>query len=180
MKSWVLITAGFLMVNPLFSNAKSIGHEDVAPILYNTSFKINPLQTKNEISENNLIENNPVEINKITHKIWENIAFFPDLEIGRIEFLIEFLPDGNIFSIKMLASSGKLILSDIVERAIVKSQPLPVSGNALTFKNYRKIRLGFNFIEWTSSPTSTMKPLPLTRKGRGFHKTKAVSFLALS
>jgi hypothetical protein len=34
--------------------------------------------------------------------------------------------------------------------------------------------------KWTSSPTSTMKPLPLTRKGRGFHKTKAVSFLALS
>jgi hypothetical protein len=41
-------------------------------------------------------------------------------------------------------------------------------------------RLLKSYQKWTSSPTSTMKPLPLKRKGRGFHKTKAVSFLALS
>ncbi len=79
---------------------------------------------------------------KIRNKVRGNIVLPPDIQ-GNPEahFLVVQLPTGEVLSTKLVKSSGHRGYDDAVERAILKSSPLPRPDKAELFS--RELRLTF-------------------------------------
>ena len=56
-------------------------------------------------------------------------------------FLVAQIPDGSVISIKLVKSSGNRAYDDAVERAILKSSPLPLPPPGVPFS--RELKLTF-------------------------------------
>jgi colicin import membrane protein len=83
---------------------------------------------------------------KIRGKVRGNIVLPPDLE-GNPEaiFAVVQLPTGEVLSVKLLKSSGHKGYDDAVERAILKSSPLPKPEQTDVFS--RELKLTFRPLE---------------------------------
>jgi colicin import membrane protein len=81
-------------------------------------------------------------VDKIRAKIRGNIVLPPDLQ-GNPEahFVVTLLPTGEVLTHKLTRSSGHRGYDEAVERAILKSSPLPRPDRAETFE--RELRLTF-------------------------------------
>jgi colicin import membrane protein len=81
-------------------------------------------------------------IEKIRARIWANVAPSSDLR-GNPEVIFEViqLPTGEIFSERLEKSSGNKAYDDAVERAILKSSPLPKPDHPEQFQ--RELHLKF-------------------------------------
>ncbi len=85
---------------------------------------------------------------KIVSKIRRNIVMPPDVpDEARAEFLVTLLPGGTVLSARLDKSSGNAAYDNAVERAILKSQPLPLPADAAMFNRFRKLRLVFRPVE---------------------------------
>ncbi len=83
-------------------------------------------------------------IGKIAAKIRRNIVLPPDVaDDARAEFLVTVLPGGTVLNPRLLKSSGNAAYDNAVERAILKSQPLPLPADMSLFSRFRELRLGF-------------------------------------
>lgn len=85
---------------------------------------------------------------KIVSKIRRNIVMPPDVpDDTRTEFLVTLLPGGGVLSARLDRPSGHAAYDDAVERAILKSQPLPLPADPAMFNRFRKLRLVFRPVE---------------------------------
>lgn len=83
-------------------------------------------------------------IGKIVAKVRRNIVMPPDVaDDARTEFTVTLLPDGSVLTARLTKSSGNAAYDNAVERAIAKSQPLPLPADAAMFNDFRKLNLGF-------------------------------------
>lgn len=81
---------------------------------------------------------------KINSKIRRNIVMPPDVaDDARAEFLVTLLPGGTVLSVELTRSSGHAVYDNAVERAILKSQPLPLPADVAMFNKFRKLELVF-------------------------------------
>ena len=81
-------------------------------------------------------------VDKIRAKIRGNIALPPDLQGNpEAQFVVVQLPTGEVLSSKLVKSSGYRAYDEAVERAILKSSPLPRPDRAEIFE--RELRLTF-------------------------------------
>lgn len=62
---------------------------------------------------------------------------------ARAEFLVTLLPGGTVLNARLIKPSGNAAYDDAVERAILKSQPLPIPTDVAMFNRFRKLKLGF-------------------------------------
>ena len=79
--------------------------------------------------------------NKIHNNIVVNLSEVPD--DARAEFSVTVLPGGSVLPPRLLKSSGNAAYDDAVERAILKSQPLPLPPDAALASRFRELKLGF-------------------------------------
>ncbi|MDO8293434.1 MAG: cell envelope integrity protein TolA [Gallionella sp.] len=85
---------------------------------------------------------------KIAAKIRGNIVMPPSVaDDARAEFLVTVLPGGSVLPPRLLKSSGNAAYDNAVERAILKSQPLPLPADAALFNKFREIKLDFKPVE---------------------------------
>lgn len=78
----------------------------------------------------------------IRSKIRRNIVMPPDVpENATSEFKVTLLPGGMVMDPVLLKSSGNVAYDNAVERAILKSQPLPVPADPGMQKMFRELRL---------------------------------------
>jgi len=85
---------------------------------------------------------------KIINKIRRNIVKPPDVrDDARAEFRVTLLPDGSVLPPKLIRSSGNAAYDNAVERAIVKSQPLPLPPDVKLFNRFRVLMLVFRPVE---------------------------------
>ena len=83
-------------------------------------------------------------IDKIKNKIRRNIVMPPDVaEDARAEFSVTLLPGGSVLGARLVRSSGNAAYDNAVERAILKSQPLPLPADVALFNKFREMKLGF-------------------------------------
>lgn len=84
-------------------------------------------------------------VSKIQSKIRHNIVLPPDVpDEARAEFLVTVLPDGSVLPPHKGKPSGSMAYDDAVERAILKSQPLPLPPDAnLARTRFRDLKLVF-------------------------------------
>jgi len=81
-------------------------------------------------------------VDKIRAKIRSNIVLPPDLQGNpEAQFLVVLLPTGEVLTRKLTKSSGHHGYDEAVERAILKSSPLPKPDRAEIFE--RELRLTF-------------------------------------
>lgn len=81
---------------------------------------------------------------KIITKIRRNIVMPPDVSNdARAEFSVTLLPGGSVLSARLAQSSGNAAYDNAVERAILKSQPLPLPPDPNMFNRFRELRLKF-------------------------------------
>lgn len=81
---------------------------------------------------------------KIREKIRRNIVEPPSVGKDiRAEFLVTLLPGGSVLSAKLTKPSGNAAYDSAVERAILKSQPLPVPPDVTLFNRFRELELEF-------------------------------------
>ena len=87
-------------------------------------------------------------IGKIIAKIRRNIVMPPDVaDDARAEFAVTLLPGGRVLSARLTRSSGNAAYDNAVERAILKSQPLPLPADAALFNRFRELKLVFRPVE---------------------------------
>ena len=87
-------------------------------------------------------------ISKIKSKIKRNIVMPPDVaNDARAEFAVTVLPGGTVLPPRLLKSSGNAAYDNAVERAILKSQPLPLPADVGLFNRFRELRLSFKPVE---------------------------------
>lgn len=85
---------------------------------------------------------------KIVGKIRRNIVMPPDVaNDARAEFSVTLLPGGSVLSARLTKSSGNAAYDNAVERAILKSQPLPLPADAAMFNKFRELKLVFRPVE---------------------------------
>ena len=85
---------------------------------------------------------------KISSKIRRNIVMPPDvLNDARAEFSVTLLPGGTVLTARLTRSSGNAAYDNAVERAILKSQPLPLPADADMFYRFRELKLKFKPVE---------------------------------
>lgn len=85
---------------------------------------------------------------KIVSKIRRNIVMPPDVaDDARAEFLVTLLPGGAVLGARLTRSSGNAAYDSAVERAILKSQPLPLPTDVAMFSRFRELELVFRPIE---------------------------------
>ncbi|MBW8078225.1 MAG: cell envelope integrity protein TolA [Gallionella sp.] len=85
---------------------------------------------------------------KISSKIRRNIVMPPDvLNDARAEFSVTLLPGGSVLNARLTRSSGNTAYDNAVERAILKSQPLPLPADAAMFSRFRELNLKFKPVE---------------------------------
>lgn len=81
---------------------------------------------------------------KIVTKIRRNIVKPPDVrDDARAEFRVTLLPGGTVLSAELKKSSGNAAYDNAVERAILKSQPLPLPADVAMFNRFRVLLLVF-------------------------------------
>lgn len=81
---------------------------------------------------------------KINAKIRRNVVNPPGVaKDARAEFMVTLLPGGAVLKADMVKSSGNAAYDDAVERAILKSDPLPVPQDGLLFNRFRQLDLVF-------------------------------------
>ncbi|MCX7193555.1 MAG: TonB C-terminal domain-containing protein [Proteobacteria bacterium] len=66
---------------------------------------------------------------------------------ARAEFEVTVLPGGTVLPPRLLKSSGNATYDTAVERAILKSQPLPLPPDAGLFSRFRELKLSFKPVE---------------------------------
>lgn len=82
---------------------------------------------------------------KIINKIRRNIVEPPGIgEEARAEFSVTLLPGGSVLSARLTKSSGNASYDDAVERAILKSTPLPVPPDVSLFSKFRELSMIFH------------------------------------
>lgn len=87
-------------------------------------------------------------IAKIVTKVRRNIVMPPDVvNDARAEFAVTLLPGGTVLNARLLKSSGNAAYDNAVERAIIKSQPLPLPSDAAMFNRFRELKLNFKPVE---------------------------------
>lgn len=85
---------------------------------------------------------------KIVGKIRRNIVMPPDVaNDARAEFSVTLLPGGAVLSARLTRSSGNAAYDNAVERAILKSQPLPLPADVAMFNRFRELKLVFRPVE---------------------------------
>jgi colicin import membrane protein len=85
---------------------------------------------------------------KITGKIRRNIVMPPNVaDDARAEFSVTLLPGGAVLSARLTRSSGNAVYDNAVERAILKSQPLPLPADVTMFNRFRELKLVFRPVE---------------------------------
>ncbi|NOU00540.1 MAG: cell envelope integrity protein TolA [Gallionella sp.] len=83
-------------------------------------------------------------IGRISAKIRDNIVEPQNVpRKARAEFLVTLLPGGVVLNARLIKFSGDPTYDAAVERAIIKSQPLPLPPDVAMFKNFRELKLGF-------------------------------------
>jgi len=81
---------------------------------------------------------------KITAKIRRNIYMPQNVaNDARAEFLVTLLPGGTVLNAVRIKSSGNAAYDDAVERAIKKSDPLPLPPDVTLFNRFRELDLVF-------------------------------------
>jgi colicin import membrane protein len=81
---------------------------------------------------------------KIQNKITRNIVMPPGVPDSALAvFRVTLLPGGGVLSAEMKKSSGNAAYDNAVERAILKSDPLPLPPDATMFKDFRVLELKF-------------------------------------
>ena len=81
---------------------------------------------------------------KIQDKIRRNIVMPPDVAKDvRAEFLVTLLPGGSVLPPRLIKSSGNTAYDNAVERAILKSDPLPLPPDVQLFNRFRELDLVF-------------------------------------
>ncbi len=81
---------------------------------------------------------------KINAKIRRNVVNPPGVaKDARAEFMVTLLPGGAVLKADLVKSSDNAAYDDAVERAILKSDPLPVPQDALLFNRFRQLDLVF-------------------------------------
>ena len=81
---------------------------------------------------------------KIRAKIRSKIVQPPDVaQDARAEFLVTLLPGGAVLKAELKKSSGNAAYDNAVERAILKSDPLPLPPNVEMFDRFRELNLVF-------------------------------------
>jgi colicin import membrane protein len=81
---------------------------------------------------------------KIQNKITRNIVMPPGVPDDALAvFRVTLLPGGSILSAVKQKSSGNAAYDNSVERAILKSDPLPLPPDPAMFKDFRVLRLEF-------------------------------------
>lgn len=85
---------------------------------------------------------------KITAKIRRNVVMPPNVPDNvRAEFLVTLLPGGAVLKADLRKSSGNVAYDMAVERAILKSDPLPLPPDLQLFNRFRELRLAFKPVE---------------------------------
>lgn len=85
---------------------------------------------------------------KIVSKIRRNIVMPPSVaDDARAEFSVTLLPGGAVLSARLTRSSGNTAYDNAVERAILKSQPLPLPADVVMFNKFRELKLVFRPVE---------------------------------
>jgi len=79
--------------------------------------------------------------NKIRNNIPDNLTGIPDN--ARVEFSVTVLPGGSVLPPRKIKMSGYPNYDEAVERAILKSQPLPLPSDAQLASRFRDLKLGF-------------------------------------
>lgn len=84
-------------------------------------------------------------VGRIRAKIKHNIVMPPDVADDALAiFDVTLLPDGSVLIAKLKKSSGNDVYDSAVERAILKSQPLPLPPDVTLFnRNFRNLELKF-------------------------------------
>lgn len=82
---------------------------------------------------------------KIRTKIKGYVVAPPDVVFDtRVQFLVTVLPDGTVMHIRLVKATGTKTYAEAVERAILRSQPLPLPPNHLVpFEEVRELNLCF-------------------------------------
>ena len=81
---------------------------------------------------------------KIMAKIRRNIVMPANLpDDARAEFSVTLLPGGSVLQAKLLKTSENAAYDNAVERAILKSDPLPLPPDATLFNKFRELKLIF-------------------------------------
>ncbi len=85
---------------------------------------------------------------KITAKIRRNVVMPPDVrDDASALFRVTLLPGGAVLSAELKKSSGNSAYDSAVERAILKSQPLPLPADVAMFNRFRVLLLKFRPVE---------------------------------
>jgi colicin import membrane protein len=81
---------------------------------------------------------------KIQTKIRRNITHVPNVAKDALaEFMVTLLPRGSVLKAERVKSSGNTAYDDAVERAILKSDPLPLPPDVTLFNRFRELDLVF-------------------------------------
>lgn len=81
---------------------------------------------------------------KIMAKIRRNVVMPPNVvHDARAEFLVTLLPGGAVLKAELKKSSGNVAYDNAVERAILKSDPLPMPPDVQLFNRFRELNLVF-------------------------------------
>ena len=81
---------------------------------------------------------------KIHDKIRRNVVNPPGVaNDARAEFMVTLVPGGGVLKAERIKSSGNPAYDDAVERAILKSDPLPVPPDVTLFNRFRELDLVF-------------------------------------
>ena len=82
---------------------------------------------------------------KIRAKILRNIVMSSDIPKDALaEFDVTLFSGGVVLNVKLVKSSGRAMYDRAVERAIKKSDPLPVPPEGLLSNQFRELRLNFS------------------------------------
>lgn len=81
---------------------------------------------------------------RISAKIRSRIVMPPNVpDDARAVFTVTVLPGGRVLDVRLKKSSGNAAYDDAVERAILKSEPLPLPAAPALFNRFREMELGF-------------------------------------
>ncbi len=103
-------------------------------------------QTAREQSEKSAAAQRLIDeyVAKISAKIRQNIVPPPDVADDALaEFTVTLLPGGAVLPPVLNKTSGNSAYDNAVERAILKSQPLPLPADPNLFERFRKLKLHF-------------------------------------
>ncbi len=85
---------------------------------------------------------------KISAKIRRNVVMPPNVpDDARAEFLVTLLPGGAVLKAALKKSSGNAAYDSAVERAILKSDPLPLPPDVQLFNRFRELDMAFKPVE---------------------------------